>query len=244
VTGIPMDRYMYYTLYTSITKQKFGKTSPFGTTSMRLTHDLEPGVYYVRLMTDAAYQDRQYGISFTRVPLIAGFTDIETHWARENIEKLVTKGIVKGYEDYRFHPGGTISRAEAAALIARAYQLKDGSTVNTFPDVTDSHWAKESVNAAAVKGILRGYPDGTFRPSDPVSRAEMAVLVAIASGVPAKPVSGNTGFTDVSPKHWAAPYIYAFAQAKQLQGYKDGTFRPNGHATRAEFAVLLTNVLK
>lgn len=243
LTGIPIDRYIYYTLYTSITQQKFSRTSPFGATSMRMVHDLEPGVYYIRLMTDAAFQDREYGLSFTRVPLTAGFTDLEGHWAAPSIEKLVEKGIVKGYEDYTFHPSGTLTRAEAAALIARAYQLKGGETLPSFPDVPSTHWARDAVNATALKGVIRGYPDGTFRPNDPVTRAEMTVMTAIASGTSGK-TAGMGGFTDVPQNHWAAPYIYAFAEEKQVQGFKDGTFRPGVPATRAEFAVLLANLLK
>ncbi|MCI3921387.1 S8 family serine peptidase [Paenibacillus sp. TRM 82003] len=244
LTGIPIDRYMYYTLYTSVTQQKFGKTSPFGTTTMRMVHDLEPGVYYIRLMTDAAFQDREYGIAFARAPLTAGFTDLEGHWSAASVERLVAKNIVKGYEDYTFHPAGTLTRAEAAAFIARAYALKGGETLQSFPDVPDTHWAKDSVNAAALKGILRGYPDGTFRPNDPVTRAEMAVMAAIASGTAGKTVPAGAGFSDVPQNHWAATHIHAFADAKLVQGFKDGTFRPAARSTRAEFAVLLANLLK
>jgi len=243
VTDIPLDRYMYYTLYTSGTQKKYGRTSPFGATSMRMTHELEAGVYYIRLMTDAAYQDKQYGLAFRRTPLVAGFTDIESHWARDSVQKLVEKGIVKGYDDYRFEPNATLTRAEAAVFIARAYNLKPSGSVGTFPDVPANHWAKDAVSAAAARGIVRGYPDGTFRPNDPVTRAEMTVMAALASGtigkVPSKPT-----FADVAPDHWAAPYIYAFLGDGRLQGFKDGTFRPNGRATRAEFATLLANLLK
>jgi len=243
ITDIPLDRYMHYTLYTSVTQQKYGRTSPFGETSMRMTHRLDPGVYYIRLMTDAAYQDRQYGISFRRAPLVAGFTDIGDHWAQESIRQLAEKGIVNGYEDYRFKPNGALTRAEAAAMIARAYRLEEGAGVRSFPDVPDGHWAKNAILGTAVKGIIRGYPDGTYRPNDPVTRAEMSVMAAIAAGVKGKNAA-RTAFTDLTPDHWAASYIYAFVDGGQLQGFKDGTFRPNGRATRAEFVTLLANLLK
>ncbi len=243
ITDIPLDRYMYYTLFTSGTQQKYGRASPFGTTSMKLTHELEAGVYYIRLMTDAAYQNQQYGVTFRRAPLAAGFTDIDEHWARESIRELVDKGIVKGYDDYRFDPNGTLTRAEAATFIARAYSLKPSGAARTFPDVTRDHWAMETVASAAARGIIQGYPDGTFRPNDPVTRAEMTVMAALASGQSGKSATG-TSFTDVSPDHWAASYIYAFVDGGQLQGFKDGTFRPNGRATRAEFATLLAGLLQ
>ncbi len=243
ITDIPLDRYMYYTLFTSGTQQKYGRTSPFGTTSMKLTHELEAGVYYIRLMTDAAYQDKQYGVAYRRAPLVAGFTDLDEHWARDSVKELVEKGIVKGYDDYRFDPNGTLTRAEAAAFIARAYGLKPSASARAFPDVAETHWAKDAVAAAATRGVIQGYPDGTFRPNDPVTRAEMTVMAALASSTVRKS-SSRSAFTDVSPDHWAASYIHAFVDGGKLQGFKDGTFRPNGRATRAEFATLLAHLLK
>ncbi|HZG74303.1 MAG TPA: S8 family serine peptidase [Paenibacillus sp.] len=243
IGDIPLDRYMYYTLFTSGTQQKYGRTSPFGTTSMKLTHELEAGVYYIRLMTDAAYQDKQYSVAFRRAPLVAGFADIDGHWARDSVKELVDKGIVKGYDDYRFDPNGTLTRAEAAAFIARAYNLKPNASARTFPDVPRSHWAKDAVASASAKGVIQGYPDGNFRPNDPVTRAEMTVMAALASGKSGKATTASP-FTDVAPDHWAAPYIHAFVDGGQLNGFKDGTFRPNGRATRAEFATLLANLLK
>lgn len=244
VTDIPLDRYMYFNLYSSGAQQQYGKRSPFGVSSMQSTHRLAAGVYYIRLMTDAAYQNQQYGVRYTAAPLFAGFTDVEKHWARESIQKLVEKGIVNGYEDYRFLPNASLTRAEAAAIIARAYRLDRPSGVHSFPDVTDSHWAKDAVLSAALKGIIRGYPDGTFRPNDPVTRAEMSIMAAIAAGLPARTGPVAAAFTDLAQDHWAAPYIYAFVESGHLQGFQDGTFRPNGQATRAEFVTLLANLLK
>ena len=241
LTGIPLDRYMYYTLYNSNTQQKYGKTSPFGTTTMRMRHELEPGVYYIRLMTDAAFQDKQYGIMFQRAPLVAGFVDMDRHWAAEAVEKLVAKGVVTGFGDYRFRPSGTLTRAEAAAMLARAYGWKASEGAQAFPDVPSTHWASDAVQAAAGQGVVHGYPDGTFRPNDPVTRAEMTVMAALAAGKTAAPAKDV--FADVARSHWAAPYIAAFAAEGRLQGFKDGTFRPSEIASRAEFATLLARLM-
>lgn len=243
IEGIPLDRYMYMNLYDGHTKETFSQTSPFGSETMRTVHDLEPGVYFIKLMTDAAFQYQQYGIRFESVPIASGFVDMEQHWARESVEKLTAKGIVKGYGNYRFEPNRTLTRAEAAAMIVRAYQLEEESSVASFPDVGETHWAKDAINAAALNGIIRGYPNGTFRPNDSVTRAEMAVMIAIASGM-LRPAEPAKYFADVPRNHWAADYIYAFAAEGLIQGYADGMFRPSAAATRAEFAVILANVLK
>jgi len=243
ITGIPVDRYMYYTMYNSVSEETYKSTSPFGTESMRLTHDLAPGVYYIRLMTDAAYQYQQYGVKFNTAPMTSGFIDMENHWARESVEKLAYKGIITGYGNYKFMPSGTLTRAEAATIIARAFNLQSASSVASFPDVGNSHWAKDFINAAALHGIIRGYPDGSFRPNEPVTRAEMTVMAAIAYDMTAPSGKGNY-FTDLTENHWAAPYVNAFAEANIIKGYDDGTFRPNGTASRAEFAYLIANLLK
>jgi hypothetical protein len=243
VNQIPLDRYMYYALYTSTTQQKYIRANAFGKAEMRMAHDLQPGVYYIRLMTDAAYQDKQYSIRYNRVPLVAGFTDIGTHWAREGIQELVDKNVVKGYGNYRFVPNGTLTRAEAAAIVARAYGLQKAAGKAAFPDVPDSHWAYAEVNAAAAAGMVQGYPDGTFRPNDPVTRAEMTVMAAIAAKVGGSK-KGTRLFTDVLADHWASDYIQAFVNNKLVEGFKDGTFRPGAQATRAEISMLLARLLQ
>jgi len=243
VNGVPLDRYMYYALFTSGSKKAFERTSPFGKTSMRLVHELEAGVYYIRLKTDAAFQYQQYGVSFDAKRLVAGFADIEHHWAQASIERMVAKGVVAGYDDYRFAPNRTLTRAEAAAFLVRAFQLKAVASAKAFPDVPRSHWARGAIAAAASADVVHGYPDGTFRPNDTVTRAEMAVMTAIASGVEGVRAK-SPGFADVPLAHWAAPYIYALEREGTLQGYKDGAFRPNGEATRAEFMALLDKLLR
>lgn len=243
ITGIPLDRYMYFALFTSANQQKFSRQSSFGTTTMRIEQELEPGVYYIRLMTDAAFQHQQYGLSLKRSPLIAGFTDIEQHWARDSVIQLVNKGIVAGYGDYQFQPNNQITRAEAVVFMTRAFQLRAGNRVQDFSDLSASHWARFDVLAAASRGIVRGYPDGTFRPNDPVTRAEMAAMAAAAAGIAGK-TSSAAAFVDLPANHWASSYIHAFVANGQLNGYPDGTFRPNEKATRAQFAVFLSNLLK
>lgn len=241
ITGIPKDRFMYYSLYTSESARKASQTSRFGMTSMQLTHDLENGVYSVKLMTDAAYQNQQYTLRVNQEPLYGGFADIRLHWARAAIVNMADQGIVGGFGNYHFAPERTVTRAEAASMIHRAFNLKQGKG-KSFSDLKANHWANGAIGAVSAAGIIHGYPDGTFRPNESVTRAEMAKLVAMAMKLPGLPAGGDS-FQDVPPSHWAAPAIYELVNDGVLQGFPNGTFRPNGQATRAEFAFILAKAL-
>jgi hypothetical protein len=152
---------------------------------------------------------------------------------------------VQGYGNFQFLPNQNVTRAEAAIMVARAYGLKPLNSTTSFPDVTKEHWASGWIARLVKNGGVRGYPDGMFRPDALITRAEMTTLVAWAAkikGVPKKRL--NSRFIDVPNDLWAAPAIQAFAEAKQVNGFKDGTFRPNDSATRAEFTSFLSRVLK
>ena len=92
-----------------------------------------------------------------------------------------------------------------------------------FPDLS-GHWAASAVLALKERGIVSGYPDGNFHPEDRVTRAEMAVMLAKAKHLASVP--GATGFPDVPSGYWAAGAIGAAKAAGYLQGYPDGSFRP------------------
>jgi hypothetical protein len=245
LSNIPFNRMMTYTIFSSSTKPLFVRSSDFGTTDLRSSHELNPGVYYVRLTTDVSFQDQQYRLKFNRATLIAGYRDIELHWARDAIERLTALNVVQGYGNFQFLPNQNVTRAEAAIMVARAYGLKPLNSTTSFPDVTKEHWASGWIFRLVKNGGVRGYPDGMFRPDALITRAEMTTLVAWAAkikGVPKKRL--NSRFIDVPNDLWAAPAIQAFAEAKQVNGFKDGTFRPNDSATRAEFTSFLSRVLK
>jgi hypothetical protein len=172
--------------------------------------------------------------------LIAGFQDIKGHWAQKNITSLVNRSIINGYGDYTFRPNRSINRSEAIALIAQAFNLKDTSTTN-FKDLTNKHWANSYIRQGVRAGIIAGYEDGTFRPDQAITRAEMTVMIAKA--IKLRGTEGNTSFMDVSRNNWAAPFISEMKTKNYIVGYADGTFRPSGKATRAEYVTVLKGVL-
>jgi len=105
-----------------------------------------------------------------------GFTDVElTRWSLKHIGTLSNGNIVLGYPDRTFRPGNNITRAELAAIASRFDNLSPSDT-NLFSDI-DGHWAAELINSASIKGWVNGYPDGTFKPDQYITRAEFVTLV-------------------------------------------------------------------
>lgn len=109
----------------------------------------------------------------------------------------------------------------------------------TLSDIQDS-WAKNDIQQLIDRGVVNGYPDGTFRPGRNVTRAEFAKLMSKALEI--DPVDGETPFPDLKG-HWARRYVTALVEAKVIEGYEDGTFRPNQNVTRAEMMAMATRAL-
>ena len=104
------------------------------------------------------------------------FPDVKnTRWSNKPIATLANGKIIGGYPDASFKPGSSITRAEFAAIVSRfdnlSYQGED-----KFSDIK-GHWAVETINAAAERGWIGGYPDGTFRPNEYITRAEATALI-------------------------------------------------------------------
>ena len=110
----------------------------------------------------------------------------------------------------------------------------------TFSDLPGDYWAKEAVEQIASLGVLTGYPDGTFRPNAPITRAEFAaILVKLKSPGALKP-AGEASFSDVTGESWASGYMEKAAALGLITGYPDGTFRPTVKIDRVDAVVILT----
>ena len=166
--------------------------------------------------------------------------DLYGHWAQQIILAMVAKKIITGYPDGTFQPDRTITRAEFCTILAKARNVSPETNPSGFADVT-GHWAEGSVTAMVRKGYIKGYPDGSFRPDQPVKRSEIATIVDRVQML--APAGGQPTFSDVTPDFWAFAPIEAAAQAKILNGYPDGTFHPEQSATRAEAAVIINRIL-
>ena len=150
---------------------------------------------------------------------------------------------VIGYPDGGVHPHATITRAETATIFFRLLTektRKDNLTkYHSFRDVPQGAWYNAAVATMAKLKIITGYPDGTFRPDAPVTRAEFA---AIAARFDEKSARTTASFRDIYG-HWAERYISRSAELGWIRGYTDNTFRPDQSITRAEAMALINRVL-
>jgi len=168
-------------------------------------------------------------------------SDIQNHWAKENIEQLVAMGAISGYPDGTFAPDKGISRAEFAVVLVKAFKL-EALEGKIFAD-TNEHWAQDSISAAYANGIISGYDDSTFGPDDIITREQMAVMIVKA----AKLTTGTAkvDFADAGMiSSWAAEAIAAAYNNQLISGYPDNTFRPDQGASRAEAVTAILSALK
>ena len=148
-----------------------------------------------------------------------------------------------GYEDGTVRPNGSISRAEVATVLFRL--LKDDVRMqnltkdNAYSDVPDTAWYATAVSTLSKMGVISGYPDGTFRPNAPITRAEFAAMIARFDET-AK--SADMPFTDISG-HWAENAIGKAYGNGWVEGSSKTVFCPESNLTRAETATLLNRVL-
>jgi hypothetical protein len=116
-------------------------------------------------------------------------------------------------------------------------------SASLFTDIAPDAWYEGFVAELISRSIINGYPDGTFKPVKPVTRAEFAKMVCIAMGWDIVAQSAGP-FTDIKEGNWAARYIETIKKHGAIGGYTDNTFRPNKTATRAEMAKMIAGVLK
>jgi subtilisin family serine protease len=242
VTGVPQGVTLKLEYYDKRLKLAgSGQTGAQGTLQTK-EQVLAPGVYYVKITANRVFQNHYYRVKLRVDELVSGFQDISRHWARDAIVSLKGKGIVNGASPYRFEPDRAITRAEAVTMIVKAYKPVAATPATAvFKDVS-SHWARDSIAKAVAKGWVKGYPNGTFRPDEPITRAEMAVMIGYAEGL--RTFAQTTRpFNDVSPFDWHAPMLAAMKQDGKLSGTGASLFKPNETASRASFATLLHRYL-
>lgn len=151
--------------------------------------------------------------------------------------------FLSGYANGTFEPDRNMTRAEVTTMFARLLTEKmaaDQTYSNTFSDVAKSHWAANYIGYMQQFGIITGYADGSFRPDASVTRAEFAAIASRFETL----TEGTKSFSDVPSSHWAAKYINSAATRGWVNGYADGTFRPNNSITRAEVAAVTCRLLE
>jgi hypothetical protein len=171
---------------------------------------------------------------------VAILSDIQGHWASDSINKLISLGGISGYPDGTFRPNSSMSRAEFTSIVVKVFkiELKEGKVF----DDTASHWARQSISSAAAAGLISDSDASRFRPDEPITREQMADMVARAAKLPASTTTLSfTDSGDISP--WAISSVASVVNAGIMSGYPDLAFRPKSGATRAEASVVITKGL-
>lgn len=176
-----------------------------------------------------------------------GFPDVPAgYWALPFITELSRRGVISGFEDGTFRPDQPLTRAQYAALLERVLQGANQNQI-AFNDIPAGFWGAQAVDEAVKGGFLKGYPDATFQPNQPISK--MQVLLSLANGFQlpqsANPDAALQLFQDREQiPEWAKPAIAAATESGVVVNYPNrDQFNPNQPATRAEVAAMLYQAL-
>ncbi len=183
---------------------------------------------------------------------VAQASDIAGNWAEPFIRALVEKDIIKGYPDGTFKPDRPVTRAEFAALLNKAFDLKPIRAARRFKDVPANYWAAAVIQKASQAGFISGYPSGTFAPNQNISRIQSLVALVNGSKLTASgSVDLNSVFGDAAqvPSYGQTALVAATQRCAAVSVEYDssrlpgGNFGPNAVATRADVAAYIHQVL-
>ena len=174
----------------------------------------------------------------------AEFIDVSTdHQYYEAIMYLVNEEIVKGYEDGSFKPERTVSRVEALKFILEGIGEELMTGVLPFKDTSDDDWYADYLYTSYTKEIVNGDPEGTFRPSDTVNKAEFFKILFNGMSIDINPVVDRAPYDDVDPDAWFAPYI-AYAKELELIDRNASVINPSAGMSRGEVADAIFKLMK
>ncbi len=204
-----------------------------------------PGYRFTGWYDSSRLDDRYDEDEEISVPM--GTTTVWAGWEETSVPSMLNGddhyAYIQGYSDGTVRPNANITRAQVATIFFRLLDedVRDDNltTYNTFPDVDEDYWANTAISTMASLGVINGRNSGLFDPDAYITRAEFA---AICARFDDSGVDGITTFTD-TVGHWAEDEISRAAALGWIQGYSDGTFRPNQYITRAQAVTMINRVL-
>ncbi|WP_121971311.1 S-layer homology domain-containing protein [Leptolyngbya sp. BC1307] len=174
------------------------------------------------------------------------FSDVPAnYWAHDYIAGLARLNIISGFGDGTFHPNESVTRAQFAAILRKAFLQSQPTTAQPFTDVPPNYWATEAIYAARSAGFLSGYPDNRFAPNNFITREN--ALISLANGL--KYAEGSpdalSAYQDVdSISNYALPGVRAAAQANLVVNYPNlDQISPYRPASRADVAAFVYQAL-
>jgi len=173
------------------------------------------------------------------------YRDVQGYWGEPYISVLASRGIIGGFPDGSFKPNDQITRAQFAAIAAKALSVPTAGASASFRDVPARHWAANVISAVSSAGLVTGFPDGTFRPEDKITRAQALVILAKALKGMSANASELNAYSDASEvPSWAQQSVSIAANGRIIVNYPEPSLiRPSDLATRGEVAGLMYQTL-
>ncbi len=174
------------------------------------------------------------------------FSDVSSSdWYCPYVTQLKQQGIISGYPNGTFNPNGYITRGEIAKMIVLADNVTPPQQCATdpFTDVDITSWYCRYVEAAKQAGLVHGFSDGTYKPNEDITRADLAIIIARMDNLTIEQCTERP-FIDVPIDYYACPYIQALKNDNLTTGYPDGTFRPDSPVKRAEAAAMIYRAME
>lgn len=227
--------------------------------------------FNVGLDTDISYGRKRpqvwhLGCEWSPVIVLALRLGIDQSPSASSVENNLTGGVgirYRGYTfDYAYHQYSGIEEnvthyfslgyvgeekeeefKRVKEVIKPVLEVKPKLLVKTFADVPEGYWAKAPIEYFATLGIIGGYPDGTFRPEEPLNRAEICAVLVKALGEEVS-IPDENPFPDVPRRYWGAKYIKKATELKLMGGFPDGLFKPGERITRAEAVIIFGRFAK
>ncbi|WP_324822270.1 Ig-like domain-containing protein [Sinanaerobacter sp. ZZT-01] len=172
----------------------------------------------------------------------ASMKDIKGHWAEKYINQIIAAGIVKGYENGTFLPDNAVTRAEFSHMI-NATLGNTGTASVSFNDTPKSEWYYSDVAKALSAGYVSGYSDGSFKPNNPVSRQEAAVMLSRIVPTYGKTANIKSYKDYTSVESWSIESMQRMIGKGYLGAYDDGKLHPADKLTRAQTAKIISDIL-
>lgn len=168
--------------------------------------------------------------------------DVVGHWAQAEIQKMLDQGNASGYPDGSFRPEGTLTRAEFMSMVNRTFGFTNTAPIS-FSDVKPGDWFYNDVAIAAANKYIAGFEDGTMRPNQPITRQEMAVIVAQLYKLDMTDLQVLAPFTDRSAiPFWSQGALAAMVKGGYFSGMPDGTIQCAMPSNRGMAAYVLTRI--
>jgi len=168
--------------------------------------------------------------------------DIVGHWAQAEIQKMLDEGNASGYPDGSFRPDGTLTRAEFMSMVNRTFGFTNTAPIS-FSDVNPGDWFYNDVAIAVAHQYIAGFEDGTMRPNQPITRQEMAVIVAQLYKLDMTDLEVLARFADRSAiPFWSQGALAAMVKGGYLNGFPDGTLKGDIPTNRGMAAYVLIRI--